>query len=223
MDKQPVKIAVVLSGCGVFDGSEIHEAVCTLLNIACEGAEYECFAPNIPQSAVINHLSIKPTAESRNVLEEAARIARGKIKDLAEFDPSRFKAVIFPGGSGAAKNLCNFAEKGAECDVNPVVEKALLAAYQNSLVIGAICIAPALIARVLGKFGITVTIGNNPETAAKIEKNGAHHQNCPADGVCVDSQHKIVTTPAYMLAKSICEINTGIAKLVKETIKLCQQ
>lgn len=223
MTHQPVKIAVVLSGCGVFDGSKIHEATCTLLNISCNGAEYQCFAPNIKQSAVINHLTVKPESESRNVLVEAARIARGKIKDLADFNPNQFDAIIFPGGSGAAKNLCNYAEKGAGCDVNPAVEKALFAAYENSLAIGAICIAPALIARVLGKFGITVTIGTDSATAAEIEKTGARHQNCSAEDICVDRIHKIVTTPAYMLANSICEINAGIGKLVKEVIELSRQ
>lgn len=165
------KIAVVLAGCGVFDGSEIHEATCTLLNIAAQGASYQCFAPNIRQPMVVNHYTkAAEPDESRNVLTEAARIARGNIKSLAEFNPDQFDAVIFPGGQGAAKNLCDFAVKGAACDVNPDVEQALVIAYEKQMPIGAICIAPALVARVLGRHGITVTIGNDPKTAAEIEK-----------------------------------------------------
>ena len=138
------KIAVVLAGCGVFDGSEIHEATCTLLNIAAQGASYQCFAPNIRQPMVVNHYTkAAEPDESRNVLTEAARIARGNIKSLAEFNPDQFDAVIFPGGQGAAKNLCDFAVKGAACDVNPDVEQALVIAYEKQMPIGAICIAPS--------------------------------------------------------------------------------
>ncbi len=215
------KIAVMLAGCGVFDGSEIHEATCTLLNIAGQGAAYQCFAPDIKQPAVINHYTRTETAESRNVLAEAARIARGNIKSLAEFNPDQFDAVIFPGGQGIAKNLCDFASKGAGCTVNQEIEKTLNAAYEKQMPIGAICIAPALIARVLGKHGITVTIGNDPQTAAEIEKTGARHQNCEVENACVDHAHKIVTTPAYMLAHSIVEVNEGIRKLVAEILKMC--
>lgn len=218
------KIAVVLSGCGVFDGSEIHEATCALLNIADQGAAYQCFAPDIEQTSVINHYTRQAEPDqSRNVLVEAARIARGNIKSLAEFTPERFDAIIFPGGQGAAKNLCDFAAKGADCSVNPVVAETLNAAFAEQMPIGAICIAPALVARVLGKHGITVTIGNDPQTAAEIEKTGARHQNCDVDGICVDHRHKIVSTPAYMLAISIAEVNTGIAKLVREIINLSRK
>lgn len=215
------KIAVVLAGCGVFDGSEIHEATCTLLNIAAQGASYQCFAPNIRQPAVVNHYTkAAEPDETRNVLVEAARIARGNIKSLADFNPDQFNAIIFPGGQGAAKNLCNFAVKGADCEVNPDVEQTLVTAYEKQMPIGAICIAPALVARVLGKHGITVTIGNDPKTAAEIEKTGAHHQDCEVENICVDREHKIVTTPAYMLAQSIAEINEGIRKLTAEILKL---
>ncbi len=216
------KIAVVLSGCGVFDGSEIHETVCTLLNIANSGVQYQCFAPDMFQPTVINHYTkTQVVDEKRNILAEAARIARGDIKSLATFNPDLFNAVIFPGGQGAAKNLCDFASRGASCKVNPDVEKTIITAYEKRLPIGAICIAPALIARVLGKYGITVTIGNDAQTAAEIEKTGAHHQICQTDGVCVDHNHKIVTTPAYMLANSIADINKGIQKLVEEILKIC--
>ena len=216
------RIAVVLAGCGVFDGSEIHEATCTLLNIADKGASYQCFAPNAAQPSVINHYTKQEEKQSRNMLEEAARIARGNIKDVKEFNPDQFDAVIFPGGQGAAKNLCNFAFKGAECDVNEDVRKAIEAAYEKALPIGAICIAPALIARVLGSHGIGLTIGNDPATAAQIEKTGAHHHECEAVNAYVDKEHKIVSTPAYMLASSIAEVNAGIGRLVEEVLKLCR-
>ncbi len=221
MSAEEKKIAVILSGCGVFDGSEIHDAACTLLNIAEQGAAYQCFAPDIEQTSVINHYTKSVEQDqSRNVLVEAARIARGNIQSLADFNPDLFDALVLPGGQGAAKNLCDFALKGADCEVNPEVAKALNAAYDKRLPIGAICIAPAVTARVLGKHGITVTIGNDPATAAEIEKTGARHQNCDVDDACIDRQHKIVTTPAYMLATSIAEVNAGIKKLVTEILKL---
>ena len=183
-----MKIAVILSGCGVFDGTEIHEATCTLLNIDKQGAEYQCFAPNILQTKVVNHFTHKTEEnEERNILAEAARIARGDIKDIRDFNIADFDAVIFPGGSGA------------------------------------ICIAPALIAHVLGKHKITVTIGNDKKVASIIEEDGAIHQECGADEIAVDEQHKIVTTPAYMLAKSIKEVDSGVAKLVAEIIRLGSQ
>ena len=222
MNTTEKKIAVILSGCGVFDGRKIHEATCTLLNISLNGANYQCFAPNIEQSAVINHLThMEEKSKKRNILEEAARIARGNIKDLKEFNPEQFDAVIFPGGQGAAKNLCNFATKGADCDVNEDVRKTLELAFKKHLPIGAICIAPALVACVLGKYGISLTIGNDPETARQIEKTGAKHCNCIVNKAYVDYEHKIVSTPAYMLAKSIAEVNAGISNLVKEILKLC--
>ena len=222
MSVAPKKIAVVLAGCGVFDGSEIHEAVCTLLNLAANGADYQCFAPDAPQPAVIDHRRKTPAVgESRNMLTEAARIARGNIKSLNEFKPEDFDAVIFPGGQGAAKNLCNFALSGAAAEVRPDVKKALTDAYAAGLPIGAICIAPALVALALGHHGITLTIGNDAATAAEIEKTGARHQVCETEGVCVDEQHRIVSTPAYMLASSVAEVNAGIARLVKEILRMC--
>ncbi len=218
------KIAVVLAGCGVFDGSEIHEAACTLLNIADQGATYQCFAPNIQQSSTINHNTRMPEPdEFRNVLTEAARIARGQIQSLDKFNPDQFDAVIFPGGQGVAKNLCDFALKGADCKVNADVEQALVSAYEKKIPIGAVCIAPALVARVLGHHGITVTIGNDQKTALEIEKTGARHQNCEAKNICADHLHKIVSTPAYMLASSISEVNEGIRKLVAEVLSLCRE
>ncbi len=226
MRKQAPNFAVVLSGCGVYDGSEIHEAVCLLLAIDENGGTYQCFAPNTWQARTMDHFTGQSTAiagdaDNRNVLAESARIARGNIKDLAEFNTRDFDAVVFPGGLGAALNLSDFAVKGPNCGVNEEVERAVKESYDAGIVIGAMCIAPTLIARILGKnHKIKVTVGKDKSVAAGIEKMGAVHEAKEADEVSVDEEHRIATTPAYMLAKSIKEINRGAQKLVKEMIKM---
>ena len=215
------KIGVILSGCGVNDGSEIHEAVITLLAIDRAGAEAICMAPDIEQLQVVNHLTGTPVAgEKRNVLVESARIARGKIRNLKEVKASELDALILPGGFGAAKNLCDFALKGAACAVNPEVERLLREVHQAGKPIGALCIAPALVARILGKEQPTVTIGTDPATAAAIEQTGAKHQDCLVREFVIDRQHKLVTTPAYMLAGRIGEAADGIEKTVRAVIGL---
>ncbi|MSN25459.1 MAG: isoprenoid biosynthesis glyoxalase ElbB [Geobacter sp.] len=214
------KIGVVLSGCGVRDGSEIHEAVFTLLAIDRQGAEAVCMAPNA-DFPVTNHLSMQESGEKRNALVESARIARGNIRDIAEVSASDLDAIIFPGGFGAARNLCDFAVKGAAASVHPEVSRLLKEMAVAAKPIGAICIAPALISAVLGKdFGPTLTIGNDPGTASEIEKTGAKHQECPVTEFVVDAKHKLVSTPAYMLANNISEAYQGIDKCVREVIKL---
>ncbi len=225
MNNTVARFAVVLSGCGVFDGSEIHEAVMALLAIDEAGAEYQCFAPNTWQAKTVDHFTGQATAlagddDNRNVLAESARIARGSIKDLSEFNPAEFDAIVFPGGFGAATNWSNFALKGAECEVNSEVEKAVQAAYRGGLVIGAMCIAPVVIARILGKHRVKVTIGTDKAVGAGIEQMGAIHEPKGALDVCVDEDNKIVTTPAYMLAKSIKDIRRGAQNLIDEMISL---
>ena len=217
------KTAVVLSGAGVFDGAEIHESVLTLLALDRQGAEIHIFAPNIPQMHVIDHFAQQPTDESRNVLVESARIARGEIKDLAEADAKNFDAVIFPGGFGVAKNLCDFAVKGTGCTVNPAVEKFVTDALKAGKVMGFICIAPALMAKVAGGIDLhpDLTIGTDKDTAAAVEKFGAHHVSCPVNDIVVDEKNKIVTTPAYMLGQRISEVAEGIEKLVIKVLELC--
>jgi len=216
------KVAVVLSGAGVFDGAEIHESVITLLALDRQGAEIHIFAPNIPQMHVINHYAQQPTDESRNVLVESARIARGEIKDLAEANAKNFDAVIFPGGFGAAKNLCDFAVKGTDCTVNPAVEKFVTDALKAGKVMGFICIAPALMAKVAGNIDLhpDLTIGTDKGTATAVEKFGAHHVSCPVNDIVVDEKNKIVTTPAYMLGQRISEVAEGIEKLVTKVLEL---
>lgn len=208
------KFAVVLSGSGVFDGAEIHEATLTLLAIKQQGGSYEIFAPDIDQHHVINHLTGAEMPETRNVLVESARIARGKIKPLDDFDASHFDALIFPGGFGAAKNLFTFAFDGPSAKVDPDVERAVKAMHKAGKPIGALCIAPALIARIIP--GAEVTIGNDPGTAHAIEKMGGKHRNTSHGQVVVDRTNRIFTTPCYMLDASITDIYEGAHNIVKE-------
>ena len=212
------KIAVVLSGCGVKDGSEIHEAVMSLLAIDRQGATYQCFAPNIPQKGVVDHVTGKATDETRNVMVEAARIARGDIRDLASFDAKDFDAVVFPGGFGAAKNLCSFAVDGADCSVEPTVEKAIRAMHQAGKPIGALCIAPVILAKVLGK--VELTLGNDKDVAAAVTAMGATHCVRGHGEVAIDRVNKVVTTPCYMLDASIKQIADGADNLVKAILEL---
>ncbi|MBP7506903.1 MAG: isoprenoid biosynthesis glyoxalase ElbB [Prolixibacteraceae bacterium] len=204
--------AVVLAGCGVNDGSEIHEAVLTLLAIDKTGSAYQCFAPDVNQYHVINHLNGNSVKESRNVLIEAARIARSDIKKLSEFNPKNFDAIIFPGGFGVAKNLFTYAIDGPDCLVNPETEECIYSAREAGLPIGAICISPLLITRVLG-IG-TVTIGNDITTANSVESLGGTHLNSERDDIVIDKENKIVSTPAYMLNSPISVVAKGIEKLV---------
>ncbi len=214
------KIGVVLSGCGVYDGSEIHEAVLTLLAIDRQGCEAVCMAPAV-DFPVTDHLVNRETGEKRSVLVESARIARGNIRDIKEVKAAELDAIIFPGGFGAAKNLCNFASKGAAASVNPDVARLIKEMAVAGKPIGAVCIAPTLVAAVLGKeYSPLVTIGTDAGTAAEIEKTGAKHQQCPVTECVVDAQHKVVTTPAYMLATRISEAAEGIDKCVREVVKL---
>ncbi|PKU23985.1 isoprenoid biosynthesis glyoxalase ElbB [Telmatospirillum siberiense] len=214
------RIAVVLSGCGVKDGSEIHEAVLTLLAIDRHGAAAHCFAPSILQRDVVDHAAGKATGETRNVLVESARIARGHIRDLATFEAGNFDALVFPGGFGAAKNLCSFAVDGPDCNVEPSVVAAIKTMHQAGKPIGALCIAPVILAKVLGK--IEVTIGNDPGTAAAIESMGARHQQKGHGEVAIDRVNKVVTTPCYMLDASISQIAEGADNLVAALLELAK-
>jgi enhancing lycopene biosynthesis protein 2 len=212
------KFAVVLAGCGVYDGSEIHEAVCVLLAIDKIGCEYECFAPDVNQYHVINHLTGKVEKEVRNVLVESARIARGKVKKLTTFDPKNFDAIVFPGGFGVAKNLCTFAFDGADCLVNPETEKAIVKAHKAGIPIGALCISPVLIAKVVGN--ATVTIGNDIDTTIAVENMGAIHQNTSGSEFIIDKENKIVSSPCYMLNSPINVIAQGAENVIQALMEL---
>ncbi len=214
------KIGIVLSGCGVYDGSEIHEAVFTLLAIDRYGAEAICMAPNA-EFPVVNHLTGEDAGVTRNALVEGARIARGKIRDLAGVTATDIDALIFPGGFGAAKNLCNFAVKGADAEIHPEVARLLQEVVAAKKPIGAICIAPALVAAALGReYAPQLTIGTDQGTAAAINQTGSSHVNCPVTDIVVDEKNRIVSTPAYMLAGRISEASEGIDKLVKKVISM---
>lgn len=214
------KVAVILSGCGVFDGAEIHESVLTLLALARLGQPYECLAPNKDQMHVINHLTRQPTGEKRNVLVESARIARGEIKDLAAARAADYAAAILPGGFGAAKNLCDYATAHAQCHVDAAVSGFLKELHAAGKPIGAICIAPVIVARLLGHEHPQLTIGTDPGTAGHLKDMGAEHVACGVDQIVVDGKHRIVTTPAYMLAHSIAEAAAGIERLVGEIVRM---
>ncbi|MEW5560286.1 isoprenoid biosynthesis glyoxalase ElbB [Enterobacter asburiae] len=215
------KIGVVLSGCGVYDGSEIHEAVLTLLAIARSGAKAVCFAPDKAQSDVINHLSGESMAPERNVLIEAARIARGEIQPLSMADARELDALIVPGGFGAAKNLSNFAVQGSQCSVDPELKALSQALHQAGKPLGFMCIAPAMLPAIFD-FPLRITIGTDIDTAEVLEEMGAEHVPCPVDDIVVDEENKVVTTPAYMLAQNIAEAATGIEKLVARVLVLCE-
>lgn len=212
------KIAVVLSGNGVYDGAEIHEATLTLLAIAHQGAQYQCFAPDINQAQVINHLTGEEMPEKRNVLVEAARIARGKIKSLAEYKADDFDAIVFPGGFGVAKNLCTFAFDGVECTVNPDVESAIRSTIVAEKPVGALCISPVLIAKVLGD--VEITIGQDESTANAVETLGATHIKTTHGEIVFDKKYKVVTTPCYMLDATIDQIAEGAEKVVHKILEL---
>jgi enhancing lycopene biosynthesis protein 2 len=211
------KIGVMLSGCGVFDGAEIHESTLTLLSIDQQGAQAVCMAPDIDFD-VVNHLNQQADGERRNVLVESARIARGDIQNAKDVSAQDLDALIFPGGFGAAKNLSDFAMKGADATVHPEIQRILDEMMAAKKPIGAICIAPATVAKALGSHQITVTIGNDTQTANAIEQTGSQHSQCSVENICIDDANNIITTPAYMLGPGIKDVAIGIHKLVVEVI-----
>jgi enhancing lycopene biosynthesis protein 2 len=216
------KIGVVLSGCGVYDGSEIHEAVSLLLALDQQGAEYQCMAPNCMQAGVVNHLTGEADeADHRNVLVESARIARGKIVALDKVRVSEYDGFAFPGGYGAAKNLSSFATEGAQCSVHPDVKRLIEVAADAGKPLCFCCISPVVAAKVLGHKGEPrLTIGNDAATAAAIETMEARHEERQVNEALVDNANKIVSTPAYMYDASISEVFAGIQQAVKELLRL---
>ena len=217
------RVGVVLSGCGVYDGAEIHEAVLTMLALDEAGAEIVCVAPDVDQMHVINHVNGDVTGESRNVLIESARIARGPVSDVAGVTADQLDALVFPGGFGAAKNLCNFATDGANCTTHPEVARLVREIHAASKPIGFACIAPALAAAIFrdaGVSGVQLTIGNDEGTAAAIQEMGAVHLVCPVDEARLDVANKVVSTPAYMLAGRITEVRDSTKAMVAQVLAL---
>jgi enhancing lycopene biosynthesis protein 2 len=215
------RIAVVLSGCGVYDGAEVHESVITLLALDRNGAEAVICAPDVDQMHVVTHLTGKvEPGQKRNVLVESARIARGKIQDVKKVRAAEVDGLILPGGFGAAKNLCDFAVKGKDCEVNPDVARLVREVHAQGKPVAAVCIAPALLAKVLGAESPSLTIGNDPGTAAALSAMGARHVECPVGEATVDRDRKVITSPAYMLAGRISEAAAGIEKTVAELLAM---
>lgn len=221
-----MKAGVLLSGSGVMDGSEIHEAVLTLLHLDKNNLDIICMAPNQNQTRVVNHSSNEITkTDTRNMLAESARIARGEIKDLSAIDSEEIDMLILPGGFGAAVNLCSFADEGPSCSVNPEVEKLVNEMIDKNKPIGALCIAPALIARIFGKREIKVqlTIGNDPDTANAINKMGAEHIDCPVSRAIIDRKNRVVTAPAYMLAKNITDVELSVKAMIEGILEILKK
>ncbi len=212
------KFAVVLSGSGVFDGAEIHEATLTMYAIMKHGSEYQVFAPDINQHHVINHITGEDMHETRNVLIESARIARGNIKPLSEFNANDFDAIIFPGGFGVAKNLSTFAFDGVDCKVNNEVERVIKDMVKAKKPIGALCISPVVVAKVLGD--VELTIGQDKDTANAVEQMGARHKTTNHGDVVVDTKYKVATTPCYMLDATIVDIANGADNVIKAMLDM---
>jgi enhancing lycopene biosynthesis protein 2 len=215
-----MKFAVILSGCGVFDGAEIHESVLTLYALAKRGIEYEIFAPDIEQAHVIDHFTGQEIGEKRNVLSESARIARGKISTLSKLQMKDFDALIMPGGFGVAKNLCDFAFKSTEMSVIPELEKVILEAVAQRKPIGALCISPVVLAKVLK--GAELTIGRDKSTSEAVEKLGGRHIQTSHGQVVVDKKYKLATTPCYMLDATIVEIGEGAFNVVDALLEMVE-
>lgn len=216
------RIGVLLSGCGVKDGSEIHEATLTLYFLDRQGVARICIAPDAPQAQVVNHVTGEPVTESRNMLVESARIARGELRPISEIRADDLDGLIIPGGFGAATNLCDYGTKGRDMSVREDVSALLLALHEQKKPIGAICIAPVVVAKVFGQKGmaVEVTIGDDPQVGGDIEAMGAKHFMRLVDEAQVDQENKIVTAPAYMLGQNVAQIGPGIEKVVEAVVSL---
>lgn len=215
------RVGVLLSGCGVMDGSEIHEAVLTMLALDKAGAQIICLAPNKDQQDTVNHLTSSPMGERRNVLLESARIARGNIKDVRNTTANDLDAIIIPGGYGAAKNLCTFAKDGENCAVDTDVSRLLKEMHSRGKPIGALCIAPTIIAKLFGSdHKVELTIGTDKGTFTKLEKMGARHRNANVNEIIFDAKNKIVTSACYMLATRISQVAEGAEKVVQKILEI---
>ncbi|MGT3339585.1 isoprenoid biosynthesis glyoxalase ElbB [Yersinia enterocolitica] len=213
------KVAIILSGCGVYDGAEINEVVLTLLALEEGHVLYQCFAPDIDMYHTVNHISGSPLQEKRNVLIESARIVRGNVQPISECDVNDFSSLIIPGGFGVAKNLSDFAFNGGDLAINNDVLTILTAFKNAKKPVGYMCIAPVLLPLVYG-VGVILTIGNDKETISVIESMGGVHHVTGVGDIVVDTVNNVVTTPAYMLASSIIEAKLGIDKLVSQVVAL---
>ena len=213
------KIAVVLSGSGVYDGSEINEAVLSLLAIEKQGAQWDCFAPNMNQHHVINHITGEEMDTTRNVLIESARIARGNISDITTLDVNQYDALLLPGGFGVAKNLTDFAFKGAQCSIDASVATVCRAFAEVKKPAGYVCIAPVIIPMIYNN-GVKGTIGHDKETIDAFNTLGGQHISSSFEDVVFDPEYRVLSTPAYMATESLLEASKGIECLVKQLVEL---
>ncbi|KAG8230644.1 hypothetical protein J437_LFUL010661 [Ladona fulva] len=225
------KVAVVLSGSGVYDGTEIHEACATLSHLTREGAEPICYAPDVKQMHVVDHVKgVQSEGENRNVMVESARIARGNIKPLSELKAANVDAVVFPGGFGAAKNLSDFAVNGDSCKLNSEVNHVLKDFHSAKKPIALCCIAPILAAKAIP--GVTITLGKTDDGSGKwphagaIEaatKMGAKVEMKHVNEASVDKKNLIVTSPAFMYDGKFHEVYDGIGVMIKTLMGLIKK
>lgn len=224
------KIGVILSGCGVYDGSEIQEAVFTLLAIAQNNAQAVCFAPDIDQHHVVNHVNGNEMAETRNTLVESARIARGEIRSLDKFNANELDALIIPGGFGAAKNLTKWAFNGPDGEINSEVKNAIVTMHSQQKPICGLCMGPTVIVKALEKTvaGIHVSVGTDAQKSpydiaaisGGINATGAIAEMKTVHEICIDTKNKIITAPCYMMEASIVEVKDNIDEAISQTFKL---
>ena len=212
-------VAVILSGCGNRDGSELQETISLFYALDKRGIQYTCFAPDGPLK-VVSYTSVSgETGETRNIYAEAARVARGDIRPLAEFSVSDYDALALPGGLGAVRNLSTYAFNGSKMEVNPLVEQVIMSMHSAGKPICAMCIAPMLLAKVLGRFGVKLTFGDICAASKTAVALGAVHEVVEATGCCVDERNKVVTTPAYMVSTHISQIFDGANAMVAQLEK----
>ncbi len=226
------KIGVLLSGNGVYDGSEIHESVLTLLAIDENRGQALCFAPNINQHHVVNHLSGNEMNEQRNVLIEAARIARGAITDLAEVTSASLDALVVPGGFGAAKNLTKWAFSGPEGEINQQVKRIITEMVQSKKPIVGLCMGPTVIAKALEDTGLKqhLTVGTTKETSpyeidaisAGMEKIGAVVEMKTIKEISIDVENRIISAPCYMMEGSITDVRDNIKQAIDELFEMLE-
>jgi enhancing lycopene biosynthesis protein 2 len=223
MKEVTMKVGVILSGCGFQDGAEIHESVLTLLALDRAGAEAVCLAPDVDQARVIDHLDGSVTGERRNARVESARIARGEVGDVDEADAADLDALVLPGGFGAASTLCTWDREGSSGAVHPGVARLVRAVHAAGKPIGAICIAPTVLALLLGEESPALTIGTDEGTARGLEACGARHVPCAVEDYVVDERARLVTTPAYMLGPSIRHVAEGVERCVSAVLEMAGQ
>lgn len=214
------KIAIVLAGCGNKDGSEITEAVSLIIALSQLGAKLTFFAPNREFTAK-NFLTSNPMPEKRNLMAEAARITRSEISPLEKLVTDDFDALALPGGYGAAIHLCSWANDGAKCTVDSILAERIKEFHTQSKPIGAVCIAPVILAKVLGAKKVSITLGESGDIIKEVEKTGAVHETCPVTDYITDRENKVITTPAYMFENAKPhEVFKGVSGLAKELMEM---